>query len=83
MTLYLVILSSIRVNMTNTNKDQHLLALLRENARLAVSELARKLCLSRTATQARLTKLEITVLLRVTAFVYMMSIVRILSKPSS
>ena len=39
-------------------KDRNLLMLLRENARRPVSELARRLNLSRTATQARLEKLE-------------------------
>jgi len=41
-----------------TEKDQRLLALLRENARLPVSEIARRLSVSRTAAQMRLEKLE-------------------------
>jgi len=44
--------------MTKIDKDQQLLALLRENARLPISELARKLNVSRTAAQARLQRLE-------------------------
>lgn len=41
-----------------TEKDEHLIALLRENGRMSVSELARKLHCSRTAAQMRLQKLE-------------------------
>ncbi len=41
-----------------TVKDEHLIALLRENGRLSVSALARKLHCSRTAAQMRLQKLE-------------------------
>lgn len=44
--------------MTNLAKDQQLLALLRDNARMPISELARKLNVSRTAAQARLQRLE-------------------------
>ena len=39
-------------------KDQQLILLLRENARLSVSEIARRLSVSRTAAQMRLQKLE-------------------------
>ena len=38
--------------------DQRLLALLRENARLPVADLARKLGLARTTVQARIERLE-------------------------
>jgi len=41
-----------------SDKDQQLIALLRENARLSVSEIARRLSVSRTAAQMRLEKLE-------------------------
>lgn len=41
-----------------SDKDDHLIALLRENARLSVSEIARQLSVSRTAAQMRLEKLE-------------------------
>ncbi|MBT4891004.1 MAG: Lrp/AsnC family transcriptional regulator [Rhodospirillales bacterium] len=44
--------------MTTTDKDEHMIALLRENGRMSVSELARRLHVSRTAAQARLDKLE-------------------------
>lgn len=47
--------------MTNSNlspADQRLLALLRDDARASVSELARKLSLSRSTVQSRLKKLE-------------------------
>lgn len=44
--------------MTNITQDQRLIALLRYNARLAISELARLLGVSRTAAQARLQRLE-------------------------
>ena len=40
--------------------DQQLLALLRENARAATTELARKLGLSRTTVQSRIDRLERT-----------------------
>ena len=39
-------------------QDEHLLALLRENARLSTSELARRLGLSRTTVQSRIERLE-------------------------
>ncbi len=39
-------------------KDEKLIEILRENARLSVSEIARRLSSSRTATQMRLQKLE-------------------------
>ena len=39
-------------------KDDQLIALLRENARMSVSEMARRLSSSRTAVQMRLKKLE-------------------------
>ncbi|MFT0891743.1 Lrp/AsnC family transcriptional regulator [Pseudochelatococcus sp. G4_1912] len=41
-----------------TDKDHMLLALLRENARMPVSTLARRLGLSRTTVQARIERLE-------------------------
>jgi len=41
-----------------TDKDQQLIALLQQNGRLSVSEMARKLSASRTAVQMRLQKLE-------------------------
>ena len=41
-----------------TQKDRELLALLGENARMPVAELARRLGLSRTTVQARLERLE-------------------------
>jgi len=41
-----------------SDKDQQLISLLQENARLSVSELARRLSVSRTAAQMRLQKLE-------------------------
>jgi len=44
--------------MTITEQDERLVALLRENARFSVSELARRLNVSRTAAQFRLEKLE-------------------------
>jgi len=44
--------------MKNTDQDQRLIALLRENARLPISVLARKLHVSRTAALARLQRLE-------------------------
>ena len=44
--------------MTNNGKDEQLIGLLRENARLSVSDLARRLNVSRTAAQVRLEKLE-------------------------
>ena len=44
--------------MTVSDKDRALLALLSENARMPVTELARKLGLSRTTVQARIERLE-------------------------
>jgi len=44
--------------MRNTDKDELLLSLLAENARTPVSELARRLGLSRTTVQARIERLE-------------------------
>jgi DNA-binding Lrp family transcriptional regulator len=44
--------------MSSKNQDQQLIALLRENARLPITELARKLHVSRTAALARLQRLE-------------------------
>lgn len=44
--------------MTVTDKDRALLALLSGNARMPVTELARKLGLSRTTVQARIERLE-------------------------
>ncbi len=41
-----------------SDKDEKLISLLRENARLSVSEIARRLSVSRTAAQMRLEKLE-------------------------
>ena len=44
--------------MQPNEKDDQLIALLRENGRMPVSEMARRLNMSRTATQMRLAKLE-------------------------
>jgi DNA-binding Lrp family transcriptional regulator len=44
--------------MSVTDKDRELLALLAQNARMPVTELARRLSLARTTVQARLDKLE-------------------------
>ena len=44
--------------MQTDETDQHLLALLRENARLPVADLARRLGLARTTVQARIERLE-------------------------
>lgn len=44
--------------MTITDKDRALLALLGDNARMPVAELARRLGLSRTTVQARIERLE-------------------------
>ena len=44
--------------MTISDKDELLINILRENARTSVADIARRLSLSRTATQARLEKLE-------------------------
>jgi len=44
--------------MTKVNADQTLLALLRENARMPVAELARRLGVSRSTAQSRLERLE-------------------------
>lgn len=44
--------------MNLTEKDEILIALLRENGRLSVSEIARRMSASRTAAQMRLQKLE-------------------------
>ena len=44
--------------MNITDKDEVLIALLRENGRLSVSEIARRMSASRTAAQMRLKKLE-------------------------
>ncbi len=41
-----------------SDKDQQMISLLQENARLPVSEIARRLSVSRTAAQMRLEKLE-------------------------
>ncbi len=41
-----------------SDKDKQLISLLRDNARLSVSEIARRLSVSRTAAQMRLEKLE-------------------------
>lgn len=41
-----------------SDKDYKMIALLRKNARLSVSEIARRLAVSRTAAQMRLEKLE-------------------------
>ena len=46
------------MNSPISEKDRELIALLRQDARMPVSELARQLGLSRTAAQARLDKLE-------------------------
>ena len=44
--------------MTKTDADQRLIALLRENARIPVAEIARKLAISRSTAQSRLERLE-------------------------
>jgi len=44
--------------MDMSDKDNKMISLLRENARLPVSEIARQLAVSRTAAQMRLEKLE-------------------------
>lgn len=44
--------------MTKINADRTLIALLRENARMPVAELARRMGVSRTTAQSRLEKLE-------------------------
>ena len=44
--------------MTKINADRQLIALLRENARIPVAEIARKLGISRSTAQSRLEKLE-------------------------
>ncbi len=44
--------------MTNLTKDKQLITLLRDNARMPITELARKLNVSRTAAQARLHRLQ-------------------------
>ncbi|MCD7058727.1 Lrp/AsnC family transcriptional regulator [Pelagibacterium xiamenense] len=44
--------------MTKVNSDRKLVALLRENARMPVTELARRLGVSRSTVQSRLEKLE-------------------------
>ncbi len=44
--------------MTISDQDEHLLALLRENARLSTSELARQMGVSRTTVQNRIERLE-------------------------
>jgi DNA-binding Lrp family transcriptional regulator len=54
----MVIIELTDLPMNLTDKDDHLIALLRSNARLSVSEIARRLSVSRTAAQARLQKLE-------------------------
>ncbi len=41
-----------------SEKDEHLLSILRENSRISVADIARQLNLSRTAAQMRLNKLE-------------------------
>ena len=46
------------VYMDLSDKDKQLISLLRENARFSVSEIARRLSVSRTAAQMRLQKLE-------------------------
>ncbi|MCF6232536.1 MAG: Lrp/AsnC family transcriptional regulator [Rhodobacteraceae bacterium] len=44
--------------MNLNHKDEQMIALLRQDGRMAVSELARRLAVSRTAAQVRLAKLE-------------------------
>ncbi len=44
--------------MNLSEKDEQLIAILRRNGRISVSEIARRLSVSRTAAQARLNKLE-------------------------
>ena len=48
----------LNFNMTSFDKDERMIALLREDARQSVAELARKTNVSRTAAQARLERLE-------------------------
>lgn len=50
--------TKIYPTMTKVNADRMLLALLRENARMPVAELARRLGVSRSTAQSRLEKLE-------------------------
>ena len=44
--------------MASFDKDSELISMLHENARIPVSEIARRLCVSQTAAQYRLKKLE-------------------------
>ena len=60
----MILLTILPINLTKliiimiNKKDEELLALLRENARASVSDLARALHLSRSTVQNRITKLE-------------------------
>jgi len=60
----IVILLIDLITMTIRSPDQRLLALLRENARLPTTELARRLRLSRTTVQSRIERLERTGVIR-------------------
>lgn len=57
-TILLVNLTISGVVLTVSEKDEQLLALLRDDARMPVSDLARHMGMSRTAVQARLEKLQ-------------------------
>jgi len=54
----IVITPNDLIDMTIRSPDQRLLALLRENARLPTTEIARRLGLSRTTVQSRIERLE-------------------------
>jgi len=60
----IVILPNDLINMTIRSPDQRLLAILRENARLPTTEIARRLRLSRTTVQSRIERLERTGVIR-------------------
>lgn len=51
-------MTKVNAEMTKINADRTLIALLRENARMPVSELARRLGVSRSTAQSRLERLE-------------------------
>ena len=54
----MIILTSLALLMTMTDKDEHLISLLKTDGRLPVAQIARELNVSRTAARARLDKLE-------------------------
>ncbi len=60
MRILFVLITNITDDMAINDKDEQLIALLRNNARLPVSQIARHLNVSRTAAQVRLEKLERT-----------------------